>query len=236
MAKLVYLFELDSVRNSNYEIKKGQDALFEEIIKNGNHVVISYNQLVDSISFLVAIKNKETYPYIMKLFTLGAIKYNKTIDINTSSKYLQLAIDSCLKEDKKGFIFSGLPVKKEDKELLRDIKSTLEYSDTDILQKKINNLELELTKTKSQNKIEKLKEEIERLNYINHFLILHLNLSISPLASNKAATNSHTFTEFMEIILNRYTNSKKEFINNLNNLILEDRERINELEATFQKI
>ena len=38
---LVYLFELDSVRNSKAEIIKGQQALFEEIVMNGNQVVLS---------------------------------------------------------------------------------------------------------------------------------------------------------------------------------------------------
>lgn len=49
---LVYLFELDSVRNSKAEIIKGQQALFEEIVMNGNQVVLSFNQLTDSDEFL----------------------------------------------------------------------------------------------------------------------------------------------------------------------------------------
>ena len=46
MKRLVYLYELDSVRNSKKEIVLGQQALFEEIVK-GNTVVLSYNQLTD---------------------------------------------------------------------------------------------------------------------------------------------------------------------------------------------
>ena len=34
MKRFVYLYELDSVRNSSQEIQRGQDALFEEIVKN----------------------------------------------------------------------------------------------------------------------------------------------------------------------------------------------------------
>ena len=45
MRRFVYLFELDSVRNSKKEIQKGQQALFEEIVKKGNTVVLSFNQL-----------------------------------------------------------------------------------------------------------------------------------------------------------------------------------------------
>lgn len=52
MRKQVYLFELDSVRNSKAEIERAQKALFEEIILNGNSVVLSFNQLADSRGFL----------------------------------------------------------------------------------------------------------------------------------------------------------------------------------------
>ena len=36
MGKLIYLFELDSVRKTNREIEIGQQTLYEEIVKNGN--------------------------------------------------------------------------------------------------------------------------------------------------------------------------------------------------------
>ena len=55
MKRLVYLYELDSVRNSKKEIVLGQQALFEEIVKKGNTVVLSYNQLTDSEAFIKAV-------------------------------------------------------------------------------------------------------------------------------------------------------------------------------------
>ena len=48
MDKLVYLHELDSVHTSQEEILRGQQALFEEIVLNGNQVVLTFNQLTDS--------------------------------------------------------------------------------------------------------------------------------------------------------------------------------------------
>lgn len=51
MNKFVYLFELDSVRKSNAEIIEGQNTLYDEIVMNGNIVVLTYNQLVDSRVF-----------------------------------------------------------------------------------------------------------------------------------------------------------------------------------------
>lgn len=60
MRKQVYLFELDSVRNSKAEIERAQKALFEEIILNGNSVVLSFNQLSDSRGFLRSLANTDT--------------------------------------------------------------------------------------------------------------------------------------------------------------------------------
>lgn len=47
MREYVYLFELDSVRKTDEEIIAGQKALYNEIVNNGNIVVLTYNQLVD---------------------------------------------------------------------------------------------------------------------------------------------------------------------------------------------
>ena len=40
MNKSVYLYELDSVRNSKEEIQYAQEQMFREIILNGNQVII----------------------------------------------------------------------------------------------------------------------------------------------------------------------------------------------------
>ena len=74
MRRFVYLFELDSVRNSKKEIQRGQQALFEEIVKKGNTVVLSFNQLTDSEAFLCAIRDEKAYEQMVQLFALGAIK------------------------------------------------------------------------------------------------------------------------------------------------------------------
>ncbi|MBE6747414.1 MAG: hypothetical protein E7558_08215 [Ruminococcaceae bacterium] len=56
MRKYVYLFELDSVRKTDAEIIAGQRALYDEIVKNGNIVVLTYNQLIDSTHLLTVVK------------------------------------------------------------------------------------------------------------------------------------------------------------------------------------
>lgn len=53
--KYVYLFELDSVRKTDKEIIAGQKALYTEIVENGNIVVLTFNQLIDSRAFFMFI-------------------------------------------------------------------------------------------------------------------------------------------------------------------------------------
>ena len=53
--KYVYLFELDSVKKTDREIEVGQKALYNEIANNGNVVILTYNQLVDSRAFFLIL-------------------------------------------------------------------------------------------------------------------------------------------------------------------------------------
>ena len=65
MNKSVYLYELDSVRNSKEEIQYAQEQMFREIILNGNQVILTMNQLADSRAFLAAIENENTFDYFL---------------------------------------------------------------------------------------------------------------------------------------------------------------------------
>lgn len=77
MDELVYLFELDSVRNSPQEIQCGQQALFREVVLKGNRVVLSFNQLTDSEGFLCALRDRNIYTQIVSLFSMGVLKYSR---------------------------------------------------------------------------------------------------------------------------------------------------------------
>ena len=83
MKRFVYLYELDSVRNSSQEIQRGQDALFEEIVKKGNTVVLSFNQLTDSEAFLCAIRDEKMYEQMVTLFIQGALKISRYGNVRT---------------------------------------------------------------------------------------------------------------------------------------------------------
>lgn len=124
MQKLVYLFELDSVRKSDSEILIGQQVLYNEIVGNGNTVVLTYNQLVDSRGFFSLLDNNEYYDSLVKLFKAGAIRVSQFGDIRTISQYL---INACSSEC--SFIYSGWPLKSTQKRLLALIKRCLMYSD-----------------------------------------------------------------------------------------------------------
>lgn len=189
MKRLVYLYELDSVRNSKKEIILGQQALFEEIVKKGNTVVLSYNQLTDSEAFLYAVKNPDTYAKILKLFSLGVLKVSQYGKITTPSKYIQNAIEKCNAPDKNAFLFSGLPVRCTEKELLSKIQEALQYSDVETLQTLYDNLSD--------------PDKKERLEYIKRFVEMILTMSLNSSSGNPAKTKNSpqkSFTDFLSLI------------------------------------
>lgn len=124
MREYVYLFELDSVRKTDEEIIRGQKALYDEIIVNGNVVVLTYNQLVDSRAFFSLFGNEEYQKNIINLFKNGAIRISQYGDTRSLVQYLINSVDA-----DKEFIYSALPVKFSQKHLLALIKRSLMYSD-----------------------------------------------------------------------------------------------------------
>lgn len=188
MNRFVYLFELDSVRNNPKEIEIGQAALFEEIVKNGNTVVLAFNQLADSEAFLSAVKDKETYESIVELFTMGALKVSQFGKTRTASQYMQDSIHKCLGTEGDKFLFSGVPVLCTDKELLQIIGDALKYSDVGVLR------EMAAAETDSGEK--------ERLEYIERFIRMILLLSVEEPAGHPAKqVKKHSFMEFYDKII-----------------------------------
>lgn len=191
MVKKVYLFELDSVRNSEKEIDIGQKALFEELVVNRNQVILSFNQLADSQVFLAAIKNRESYEEILKLFEMGSLKVSLFGGIRTPSQYMQDSLGKCLKDSKNSFRFSGIPVEQLDKDLLNEIKLALQYCDPERLYEMYQN---------SQSDSER-----KRLEYLYRYVKMILLLSEEKTANNPAKTSSRKiFMDFIQIIRDHY--------------------------------
>ena len=124
MSKQVYLFELDSVRKSDEEITIGQKALYDEIVVNGNIVVLTYNQIVDSRAFFSLLNDKDYYESLISLCKEGRIRVSQFGDLRTISQYIL----STVSDDKK-FIYSALPLKYSQKRLTALVQRSLMYSD-----------------------------------------------------------------------------------------------------------
>ncbi|MGN1119995.1 MAG: NUDIX hydrolase, partial [Oscillospiraceae bacterium] len=106
------------------EIVIGQKALFNEITVNGNAVVLTFNQLVDSRGFFSLLDVPEYYNSLIELFDKGAIRISQFGDIRTIAQYLINSFDY-----DKEFIYSGWPLKSTQKRLLALIKRSLIYCD-----------------------------------------------------------------------------------------------------------
>ena len=127
--KLVYLFELDSVRASPMQIDAGLQALYDEIVVNGNTVVLTFNQIADSALFY-ELMNKarreeagETFENLVRLFQNGALKISQ---FATTRTIVQFLID---KLDSDSFVYSAWPMKSSQPKLCALIKRSLETCD-----------------------------------------------------------------------------------------------------------
>ena len=129
MNRLVYLFELDTLKTGRTDAEIAEYAIFHEIIKNGNKVILSMNQFVDSRVMTAAMYDEDSYKYVKRLFDEGALKVSLYADVCSVSQYVQNAIDKCLNKNREGYVFNTLPVKADDTEMLTEIKNALQYSD-----------------------------------------------------------------------------------------------------------
>lgn len=184
MDRLVYLFELDSVRNSEQEVERGQQALYEEIVLNGNSVVLSFNQLSDSEAFLYAIKDPKSYEQILQLFEMEVLRFSPFETIRTPSQYIQGAIEKGKAVGNDNFIFSALPVKCEEKELLEEIQRALRFSDLSVLQESLEECRSMQKKTQDLAEVETLREQEKKLDYMIRYIRLILQLSVQDLKKN----------------------------------------------------
>ncbi len=184
MDRLVYLFELDSVRNSEQEVERGQQALYEEIVLNGNSVVLSFNQLSDSEAFLYAVKDPKSYEQILQLFEMEVLRFSPFETIRTPSQYIQGAIEKGKAVGNDNFIFSALPVKCEEKELLEEIQRALRFSDLSVLQESLEECRSMQKKTQDLAEVETLREQEKKLDYMIRYIRLILQLSVQDLKKN----------------------------------------------------
>lgn len=174
----------------------GQKRLFEETLFNGNYVVLSYNQLTDSVVFLSAIYNHRTYERVIELFKLGILRVSPYNNIRTPSQYVQSCIERCLSENSEVFLFSGIPLDLSDdnKPLLKKLSKALKYNDIGILEEEIQT-------NKNPQNVEFL------LRYIKMILIL----SIENLAKTKPNKSEiKNFSQIINKVIKKYEQADNE--------------------------
>jgi len=86
----VYLSELDSVRVTTEEQIEGERALFNAIVFEGNAVVLTYNQIVDSVTFLHCIRSKKSFDTLLSFFKDKRLLLNQYKKDMNLSKYIQI--------------------------------------------------------------------------------------------------------------------------------------------------
>ena len=211
MNRLVYLCELDSVRDGGAETGKGVlrgdafKAIYREIVKNGNSVVVTMNQLTDSKFFAQVFNDEFAYDCVLSLFEKGALRVSiykeKNSNIRTASQYIQNALTD-FKDAGSRFVFSNFPIKGEDSIDFKEIVlNALKYSDLS-----------ELKEMFEQNK-ETDNEYAARIEIIIRFINIVLKLSVCETANippkdEKSVDNAQpqqedktfSFAKFMEEI------------------------------------
>ena len=200
MRKQVFLFELDSIRDSKEEIERAQKALFEEIILNGNTVVLSFNQLSDSRGFLRSLVDKETAEQIAHLFELGHLKVaqyqnEKGELVRTASQYFQQALAKNAEYSKTSHnafhfsTFDGLGLKNEDYE---DIQRALTFCDLPLLASHLYSEEELLNEDLSPQELDQRKENNLIWTYIMNVISLIITMSQSEFAIVEPAASQVT--------------------------------------------
>lgn len=172
--KKVYLFELDSVRKTDEEIIYGQRCLYNEIVANGNVVVMTFNQFVDSRAFFNLLDDKDYRENIIELFNEGILKISQYKDTRTVVQYL---LDSVQSE--KEFIYSALPIKFTQKRLLALLKRSLINSDLSELYEYFDEYEEDklIHEGSLKNEISLLFEEFDKEGNSLDVSIIDLNKS-----------------------------------------------------------
>ncbi|NFG26885.1 hypothetical protein FC777_07005 [Clostridium botulinum] len=241
MNKLVYLFELDSVRKTDKEIYKGQLAMYDELLGNGNIIVMSMNQITDSKTFLCMLESNEHYNVVKELLKQGYIRISRYGRIRTVSQYVQNAINKNLDESDDVFIFSALPVKSNQKLLLKLMQKVLMNSDLSIIKEYIylenednkmivdlfNEFSIDGTIKENTIDINKAKDYLEFLyRFLELIIIASMNGdSVTPGIKYTETYREKSFFTIMEKIIDFNCNKSEDPLWNETIIILSEIKR-----------
>lgn len=213
--KHVYLSDLDSVCNSKKEMKYALDKiLYENIVLNGDIVVLSFNQLADS-NFIMSFLNDDIMKEVLiNLFECGRIVVSKyksgEVIISSAVRYIMQQIDKKIKSHDNDFIFSAvecLNIKnnKQKEIILNILKETLVYNDLNYLDNELSLSEIDIDE-KNIKLIKNYAEFLIRISLSNISYISEKNGEITK------------FTECIDIACSALKNTNENIYNELSDL------------------
>jgi hypothetical protein len=174
--KQVYLPAFDSVRNTKEEIEYAQRRFYQLIVYEGMTVVLTLNQLTDSIAFLCMLRDPECYQKLMELFEMGVVKVSRYGDMPSAASFVKSRLKKCLDAADSQFIFSALPIRStgdaNDLELIQAMYQSLDASDPGCLREFL----------KSQAGKDRLSHEDAQL--LLRYIQMLLRISMEELAAN----------------------------------------------------
>lgn len=140
MGELVYLWELDSVRNSEEECRIARKVLYDTLLVEGKTVIMTFNQFADGKWILPILKDEDNYQHLLRLFQIGAIRLSRYKNIRTASQYIQNSLEKALQKNN-DFIFSGLNIKKGERYIIQEVLEAIRYSNPERLLEDMNRLQ-----------------------------------------------------------------------------------------------
>lgn len=193
------MFELDSVRRTDEETRIALEIIFEEIVINGNQIVLSMNQITDSRWFLTMLSEEKLSKVLQKLFELGYLSVSLYGDYRSLSQYVQRAIDRNLSDSGDQFIFSALPIRRTQRTLLHMMKNALVRADLSELTYYIECAKDEASSEKLLSIFEPVSDQPEdhsaplsadearrQLEMIRRFVDLIIRISLNEVSANQA--------------------------------------------------
>lgn len=224
MDKYVYLFELDSRRNSDNEVTYAQKVILEEIFVNGNKVVLTANQMIDSKAIIELISNEELQSYFLTLFKLHVLSIYHHGKNQSISQYFQEKLTCNLNDDENSFIFSGLPIEHNDYELQEAILHALVNCD-------LKSIEEHISKVRKSNIINK-EVRLKELTQLLQFVKAILSISLLEYGINIKGEERKSMDEFICDILSveatEYAKTKQ-----FENIFIQAQAQIKELTMSY---
>lgn len=153
-----YLKELDSVYTSKHQQEVAEMALLNALLFENKIVVLSYNQIADSIAFLHCLQDEEQAEYIYSFFKSKRIILNKYERNCNLSKYIQ---DNLNNESFHSSYFSFIDDSIQNK-VKKEISKAIQYNDIKFITEYENQF--------SPEDYLKIKQYVKSMIKINYYL------------------------------------------------------------------